>query len=258
MHFYTKPISSLLILFTLCILLVGVWCSSAQAWLPKNPKVTTIIEKVSKRLKPELEAMGFKVGSPIFIRILKSERNLELWVKKDKKYHLFKNYSICSYSGFPGPKLYEGDWQSPEGFYTVNAGQMNPWSENYLSFNIGYPNQYDQTKNRTGSAIMVHGGCTSMGCFAMSDHRMEEIYTLAHLAMDKGQKDINIHIFPFEMTQHNISKYIESPWFSFWKDLKKGYDIFERTHILPKVSIVNGQYVIEDPARIILSKLKIK
>lgn len=127
--------------------------------------------------------------------------------EKSGSHELFRSYPICSYSGYPGPKLSEGDWQSPEGFYRVTSEQMNPWSDNHLAFDIGYPNEYDRAWDRTGGSIMVHGGCTSMGCFAMSDYRIEEIYTLAHAALAHGQRAFSVHIFPFRLTSANLNGY---------------------------------------------------
>ena len=216
----------------------------AQAAPPLSDKAAAIVAQVSGRLSQELSHTGLQLGSPIFIRIFKVERCLEVWVQGDHAYHYFRSYPICDYSGYPGPKLHEGDWQSPEGFYSVTSEQMNPWSDYHLSFSIGYPNLYDQARQRSGSAIMVHGGCSSMGCFAMSDYRMEEIYTLTHAALTKGQQAVSLHIFPFKLTRHNIQKYKASPWLPFWQVLKKGYDAFERTHQVPNIAIIDGQYVV--------------
>ena len=89
---------------------------------------------------------------------------------------IFKTYPICSYSGGLGPKIQQGDRQAPEGFYLVSLEQLNPRSKYYLAFNVGFPNAYDRAYGRTGSNIMVHGDCTSSGCYAMTDAVMEEIY----------------------------------------------------------------------------------
>lgn len=242
-----KPIALPFACLLACSLLLLPALSSADDFLPDTPPVSDraagVLAKINPRLADELQAKGLTLGSPVFMRIFKLERTLELWVEKSGSYELFRSYPICSYSGYPGPKLMEGDWQSPEGFYRVTSEQMNPWSDNHLAFNIGYPNEYDKAQGRTGGSIMVHGGCTSMGCFAMSDYRIEEIYALAHAALTNGQEAFSLHIFPFRLTSANLNDYQNSPWFSFWQSLKKGYDAFERYRVVPRVMIVDGKYV---------------
>ncbi|NOQ45812.1 MAG: L,D-transpeptidase family protein, partial [Desulfobulbaceae bacterium] len=170
---------------------------------PVSEKAVTIKEETKPRVQRELATKGFQLGRPIFIRIFKLSGDLEIWIQKDGKYQLFKSYPICSYSGYPGPKTGEGDWQSPEGFYSVSSSRMNPNSSYHLSFNIGYPNEFDKARNRTGSCIMVHGDCSSRGCFAMGDHRMEEIYLLAYSALARGQEEFGVHVFPFKLNAKN-------------------------------------------------------
>jgi murein L,D-transpeptidase YafK len=188
------------------------------------------------------------------MRIFKMDGDLEVWMKKDGRYALYKTYPICTYSGYPGPKLYEGDWQSPEGFYTVSARQMNPNSLYHLSFNVGYPNSFDKSRKRTGSSIMVHGNCSSRGCFAMGDSKMEEIYLLAHAALAGGQKSFSLHIYPFRMTAHNMSKFSSSPWIGFWKNLQEGYKAFEMSRQIPTITAENGRYVVNTQLKMAMSE----
>ncbi|MCI5142494.1 MAG: 2-dehydro-3-deoxyphosphooctonate aldolase [Candidatus Electrothrix sp. ATG1] len=187
--------------------------------LPTTPKAERLMTRAEPRVKKELARKGMRLGQPVFMRIFKLSKQLELWLYSRGKFRLFKTYPICSYSGYVGPKLAEGDWQSPEGFYTVSGAQMNPKSRFHLSFNIGYPNRYDTEKSRTGSAIMVHGNCVSQGCFAMGDNQIEEIYLLAYQAFLQGQEKFSIHIFPFHMTRKNLVKFRHSPWYDFWSNL---------------------------------------
>jgi len=199
----------------------------------------------STRIEQDLQAKGLQLGAPVFIRIFKIPGTLEVWLQQNDHFKLFKRYPICSYSGYPGPKLMEGDWQSPEGFYTVSARQMNPNSNYHLAFNVGYPNDFDRARKRTGSSIMVHGECSSRGCFAMGNNQMEEIYLLAHAALAAGQKEFALHIFPFRLTARNLFKFRSSPWIGFWKKLRPGYDYFEQFHKTPFVSVVDGNYRIQ-------------
>lgn len=223
---------------------------------PLTEKVVTIMQRVTPVLGQELSARGFKLGSPVFVRIFKLTGTLEIWVKKNSRFELFRSYPICDLSGYPGPKLYEGDWQSPEGFYSVTADQMHPKSDYHLAFNIGYPNEFDSTLNRSGGDIMVHGDCSSMGCFAMNDQRMEEIYVLAHSALTNGQNAFSVHIFPFQMTTANMKKFQHSPWLSFWQNLKEGFDAFEQTGQVPEIIVSKGRYLINTPQKLAMRKTR--
>jgi murein L,D-transpeptidase YafK len=217
-----------------------------QDALPTTPKADRLMTQAEPRVKKELARKGMRLGQPVFMRIFKLSKQLELWLYNRGKFRLFKTYPICSYSGYVGPKLAEGDWQSPEGFYTVSAEQMNPKSRFHLSFNIGYPNRSDVERSCTGSAIMVHGNCISQGCFAMGNEQIEEIYLLAYQAFLHGQEQFNIHIFPFPMTRDNLVKYRYSPWYDFWSNLAAGYNAFEQTRQVPIISTAGGRYVFED------------
>ncbi len=210
------------------------------AKIPTSARSLKAIQSKESILKKEFILKGFKWGSPIFIRILKKEKRLEFFIKKSKKFKLFKTYPICYFSGNLGPKEKEGDRQSPEGFYFVKPSQLNPWSSYHLSFNIGFPNKYDREHGRTGKYLMVHGSCVSIGCYAMTDGIIEEIYTLINEAFKQGQPYFKIHIFPFKMK--NISKYKKNKWFSFWQNLKEGYDYFEHNQVPPNTEVLNKKY----------------
>jgi len=151
---------------------------------------------------------------------------------------------ICNWSGGLGPKLNQGDMQSPEGFYTVSAGQMNPNSQHHLAFNLGFPNAYDRAHGRTGEFLMVHGKCKSAGCYAMTDALMEEIYALAREAFIGGQQSFEVYAFPFRMTEANMRRYRTSQHYPFWRMLKAGYDYFETTRQLPSVAVCERRYVV--------------
>src|SRR6185437_1511137 len=196
----------------------------------------------------ELEAKQMDKGSPILVRIFKEEAELEVWKKnRAGEYALLKTYPICRWSGELGPKIKEGDRQAPEGFYTITPGQMNPRSNYYLAFNTGYPNAFDRAWNRTGSELMVHGDCSSRGCYAMTDEQIQEIYALARESFFGGQKAFQLDAFPFRMTALNMAKHRNNPNFAFWKMLKEGYDHFNATHQEPKVAVCERHYVF-DPA----------
>ncbi len=199
---------------------------------------------VRARLHRELAAAGLRPGAPVYLRILKSERVLQAWLRADGEDRLFRSYPICHFSGDLGPKQREGDLQAPEGLYSVGRGQLNPRSSYHLAFNVGYPNAYDRAHGRTGSALMVHGSCVSIGCFAMTDARIEEIYALVDDALRGGQRTVPVHIFPFAMTAEAMAKVAGSPHLPFWRELEPAWTAFERDRLAPRVRVVGGRYVV--------------
>lgn len=199
---------------------------------------------VPARLISEMKAKGMNRNSPVMARVFKEEGQLEVWKQKTNgRYDLLATYEICKWSGKLGPKFTEGDRQAPEGFYTVKPAQMNPRSNYHLAFNMGYPNAYDRANGRTGSHLMVHGACSSAGCYSMNDKEMEEIYALARDAFRGGQREFQIQAFPFRMTARNMARYRNDPNYKFWTMLKEGYDHFEITKVPPKVDVCEKRYV---------------
>ena len=155
--------------------------------------------------EPERPAR-FNMGAPAYVRIFKKEGELELWLKVNGRYSLYRTFPICKWSGRLGPKVKEADYQSPEGFYSVSARQLNPHSNYHLAFNVGYPNAFDRQNGHTGGLVMVHGNCKSVGCFAMTDKGIEEIYGFVAAALSAGQREVPVHIFPFHMTDAAIAR----------------------------------------------------
>ena len=201
---------------------------------------------LSEKTLAEIEAKHMDKDSPILARIFKEEAVMEIWKQnRDGEYALLKTYPICRWSGDLGPKVKEGDRQAPEGFYTITPGQMNPNSNYYLAFNTGYPNAFDRAWGRTGSELMVHGDCSSRGCYAMTDEQIQEIYALARDSFFGGQKEFQFEAFPFRMTALNMAKHRNNPNFAFWKMLKEGYDDFEATHQEPTVAVCDKHYVFD-------------
>jgi murein L,D-transpeptidase YafK len=215
----------------------------SNQWHYRNGKPLPGTPDLAK-LDTRLEAKGLKLGAPVFLRIFKLESVLELWMEKDGRYELFASYPICLWSGRLGPKLKEGDLQAPEGFYSVTKEQLNPNSRWHRSFNLGFPNAYDRSQGRTGSFLMVHGGCQSIGCYAMTNDVVDEIWRLVTAALDAGQPAFDVQVFPFRMTERNLAARRGERWGAFWADLKLGYDAFEKTHQPPAISVCDGRYVI--------------
>lgn len=191
-----------------------------------------------------MQKIGVSETSPVLMRIFKEESKFEVW-KADAtgRYKLLKSYDICKWSGKLGPKIKEGDRQAPEGYYFITPGLMNPNSAYYLSFNTGFPNAFDRANGRTGSALMVHGACSSRGCYAMTDEQIGEIYALARDAFKGGQKAFQLQAYPFRMTAENMARHWDDPNMPFWKMLKEGYDTFELTRREPKVDVCGRKYV---------------
>ena len=205
---------------------------------------------LSYSTKQLISDKGMEEGAPIVLRIFKEDGEMEIWKQKSEtgRYALLKKYDICKWSGKLGPKLKEGDRQAPEGFYTVAPAQMNPKSSYFLSFNIGFPNVYDRANERTGSYLMVHGACSSAGCYSMTDEQIQEIYTLARLAFQNGQRAFQVQAYPFRMTPANMARHRNDPNMAFWRMLKEGNDHFEVTGQAPKVDVCAKRYVFNSVA----------
>lgn len=201
-------------------------------------------KNVTPLLEEDLTTKGLKLGAPVFIRAFKEERKVELWIQETgkKTFALFRTYRVAASSGDLGPKFAEGDRQVPEGFYFVPPSQMNPNSRFHLAFNVGYPNAYDRAHGRHGTAIMIHGSEVSTGCLAMTDPKIEEIYTLCDAAHRGGQKFFRVHLFPFRMNSERMFLARDSPWYSFWKNLETGYQWFEQKKIPPNATVQDKKY----------------
>ncbi len=214
---------------------------------PQRSSASSKISRGNSAMNKFLRKKRVKRGANVFIRIFKSENVLELWMKRGQRYTLVKTYSICKWSGKLGPKQRTGDKQAPEGFYQISQGRMNPNSKYHLAFNLGYPNKFDRNHKRSGSFLMVHGDCKSIGCYAMTDPAIEEIYGIMKSAFDNGQTTIPVHAFPFRMTAANIDKHSNSRWTDFWWNLKQGYDVFEATLTPPTSQTCGKSYTFTPP-----------
>lgn len=220
--------------------------SKTKVQTPSLPEVPKEKDLTDVDFDARLAELNATVGDPIYIRIFKKESMLEVWIKPEHEYLLFKKYPVCAYSGHLGPKLKEGDKQAPEGFYEVKANQLNPNSSYHLSFNLGFPNQYDRAHKRTGSYLMVHGECVSIGCYAMTNPKIEEIYRLVEEALKHGQSSVPVHAFPFYMTEENMHQFENNEWYDFWMNLKEGYDYFEAERLPPEIKVENNSYTIHE------------
>ncbi|MGE0500804.1 MAG: L,D-transpeptidase family protein [Rhizobiaceae bacterium] len=225
-------------LIVAALALAGCTDASLQDISPKAEK------GLPAHITKAMHEKGMTRNSPVLARIFKEEGKFEVWKQKTNgRYDLIASYDICKWSGQLGPKFIEGDRQAPEGFYTVRPAQMNPKSNYHLAFNIGYPNAFDRAHGRTGAHLMVHGDCSSSGCYSMNNAQMEQIYAFARDAFRGGQTEFQIQAFPFRMTAANMARYEGDPNIRFWRMLKEGYDHFELSKVPPKVDVCEKRYV---------------
>lgn len=220
----------------------GIKPGNAEAMAKANAPLE---QSVVQRLK----AIGSSPGEGMVIRIFKESSELEVWKRTaGGAYKLFQTYDICRWSGTLGPKIKEGDRQSPEGFYTLTPASLNPYSNYYLSFNTGFPNKFDRANGRTGTYLMVHGDCSSAGCYSMTDEAIAEIYALLRESFAGGNPTVQFQAFPFRMTPQNLARFASDPSMAFWKDIKDGYDRFELSRTPPSWDVCNKEYVFDVPS----------
>lgn len=204
------------------------------------------LREISASIRQKLPGLDMSMTSPIMLRIFKEESTLEVWKQtRSGRYALLETFEICKWSGELGPKIKEGDRQAPEGFYEITPALMNPNSSYHLAFNLGYPNKFDRSHNRTGTHLMVHGACSSRGCYAMTDQQVQDIYALARESFKGGQRSFQVQAFPFRMTAENLAKHRKSEHYEFWRMLKSGYDHFEVTKQPPKIDVCEKRYVFD-------------
>ncbi|WP_273787576.1 L,D-transpeptidase family protein [Bartonella grahamii] len=229
--------------FAVCVLFVMGILTACGGRLPASVRAK-VEQPLPQEIQNRMALYDIDPYAPIVMRFFKEENLAEVWKQsRSGPFILVARYGICKWSGKLGPKYKEGDFQTPEGFYTISANQMNPYSKYYLSFNIGFPNLYDQENGRTGSNLMVHGSCFSAGCYSMSDKNMAQIYAFARDAFKGGQREFQLQAFPFRMTEDNMLRHSNDPHYQFWVMLKKGYDFFEKNRQPPTVEVYGKRYV---------------
>lgn len=219
-------------------------CSSEETLVGIEQVSNRVEHPLPAKMRQKLSKMNLSMSSPIMMRVFKQEAVMEVWkANSQDRYQLVGTYPICAWSGQLGPKKKEGDRQAPEGFYDVTPARMNPRSGYYLSFDMGYPNKFDRAYGRSGRNLMIHGACSSSGCYSISDAAVLQVFAFARDAFKGGQKSFQIQAFPFRMTAENMAKHRSSENYEFWKNLKVGYDHFEITHRPPVVDVCGKKYV---------------
>ncbi len=245
-------------LINLGILIMITLSTFAQDGFKKNQlkfeRVRNAYAEKGNALQKELKKAGITSNFEVYMAAYKSEGKFELWLKGvgQNQFELFKTYNFCAHSGTIGPKVLEGDGQTPEGFYKINV--FNPESSYHLSLGLNYPNKVDLARtgkdNKAGNDIYIHGNCVTIGCIPLSDEKIKEVYLIAIEARNGGQKDIPVSIFPFKLTEDNLKKHgAQFPTqVTFWKTLQVGYAYFDKYKTLPKITQEKGGYVVNRPA----------
>jgi murein L,D-transpeptidase YafK len=229
----------------IAVVVVAVTLSACGGIVPKGES-TRSIQPLKTSVVDKMKAMGSDPAQGTLVRIFKESSELEVWKRTASGgYKLFATYEICAWAGELGPKFKEGDRQSPEGFYNITPALMNPNSNYYLAFNTGFPNKFDRANNRTGSLLMVHGDCSSRGCYSMTDEAMAEIYAIVRESFKGGNAVVQLQIFPFRMTPQNMAKHASSPHFAFWQNIKEGYDRFEIAKAPPAWDVCEKRYTFD-------------
>lgn len=241
--------------FLAAFLSIAVVAAVLSACSSLSPSASAKANKpLSSAMIQKIAAIGSTPGEAMVIRLFKESSELEVWKRtRSGEFKLLKIYEICTWAGVLGPKIREGDRQSPEGFYNVTPGLMNPESSYYLSFDTGFPNKFDRAYGRTGTNLMIHGACSSAGCYAMTDDQIAEIYGLVRESFKGGNGVVQLQLYPFRMTPANLARYRKDPNYDFWSNLKEGYDLFEIAKRPPTWDVCNRRYVFNVPAGIALN-----
>ncbi len=239
-----KWLSWMVLLTVLALIVPVAWATNGVAASSDAKPAAPDAAKPSD-LDQRLAKAGLKRGAPVLLRIFKEESELELWMQAGETYKRFATYPICRWRGVLGPKLVEGDRQSPEGFYAFGQEHLVWQGHWFRAFNLNFPNALDQALGRTGSGLLIHGACSSIGCYAMTDAIIDEMFDLIVAGLASGQGRVQVHVFPFHMTTANLNRHADSPWIGFWRDLKPASDLFVSTQIPPRVGLCDGRYVVK-------------
>lgn len=221
----------------------------AGAGAEDDAPVTAPPPQPANSLEERFKARGLKLGAPVYLRIFKDTSEIEVWVSRGARYVLFKTFPVCDYSGGLGPKLLEGDKQSPEGLYYIRANDMIVNLRWHRAMDLNFPNSYDRVNARTGSGILIHGKCSSIGCFALTDENVEELYNIVRAALNGGQARVPVLSLPFRMTEARLAQHKDVEWMPFWRELKRAYDLFERDRLPPEARLCGTSYHFHDRRR---------
>lgn len=226
---HIRSYAALWILFFSFILLNGKTLNG-QTFIKQQlsyPRVRQAYANKAGIVQQKLRSLSLDTASiEVQLRGYKTEKQLEIRVRKqgNSSWTTYATFDICAASGGLGPKIKQGDLQVPEGLYFID--RFNPVSAFHLSLGISYPNAQDKKRSAgqaPGGDIFIHGECASIGCLAMTNPVIEEIYLLCIWAKTAGQKQIPVQLYPFQMSDSKLNTQSKSPWFEFWKSLQMSY-----------------------------------
>lgn len=221
----------------------------ARSTFPGSPadRVSLARERCERGLRAQFQDAGIRwPAGEIFLRGMKREGQLEMWARnrEGESFRLVRTFRVMAQSGIPGPKRREGDLQVPEGFYEVD--RFNPKSSFHLSLGLNYPNASDRILSdpfAPGFDIFIHGGDASVGCLAMGDSAIEEIFLAAN---DSVARPIRVHLFPARMDNADWPSWREARLASqpalrgLWEQLADGWAHFERDRRVPLIEVDAG------------------
>jgi murein L,D-transpeptidase YafK len=195
----------------------GLWYPTVVKIMGKKT-VAEVIEALDKKTEEDLSPLFINSGisyppKSLALIAFKDTDILEIWAaNEDKQFKKIKEYPVLAASGKLGPKLMEGDRQVPEGLYKITG--FNPNSSYHLSMKINYPNDFDlehakaEGRNSPGTNIFIHGKNASVGCLAMGDTAIEELFTLVYKT---GKINTQVLISPSDPNRGKLITASESP-----------------------------------------------
>ncbi|MEN9873948.1 MAG: hypothetical protein RL186_845 [Pseudomonadota bacterium] len=212
--------------------------------VPISARGQDAISRVTGRLQFALSDAGLRLGAPLYLRIIKDQARLEMWVEgKDGAFERLRSYKICGSSSKLGPPRSPKSPRQPEGFYRIGVTDLRPQPVNYLGLRFGWPNAYDVAQGWSGGPSFLQAGCAREPHFGLTDQDCEEVYALVYHALMGGQSAVDVHIFPFAMNGLRMLSLGEGANTKFWRSLGPAWQAFERTRQIPVVRVRGRRYV---------------
>jgi murein L,D-transpeptidase YafK len=215
--------------------------------IPVSTTGQDAIGRTRGRLQFAFDDLGLRFGSPTYLRLIKSQKRLEVWVqKRGAEFVRLRAYRICGTSAPLGPRRTGTAPQQPEGFYVLGPANLRPHPIAYLGIDIGWPNSFDRAQGWRGATSLLQAGCAGEPHFGLTDQDIEEVYTLVHGALSGGQIGVPLHIFPFAMGALGMMANGNGPNTAFWRGLEPAWRAFERTKKPPQVRVLGRRYVVRE------------
>lgn len=179
-----------------------------------NDRIAEFGPQVRARLTPHFQRAGVLYPPQQVVLLgLKQEKRLEVYAADAAGVLRFiRAYNVLAASGGLGPKLRYGDMQVPEGVYKVES--LNPNSMFHLALRVSYPNKFDREqaaregRTELGGDIMIHGGNASIGCLAIGDEAIEELFVLV---VETGRSNVKIILSPVDFRVRSVTRVTGQP-----------------------------------------------